>query len=454
MIVPSIDLEGGSTVQLVGGEDKALDAGDPRPLLSRFGRVGETAVIDLDAARGEGSNAVLVEELCALGPVRVGGGIRSAEDARAWFDRGARKVILGTAARPEILTELPKERVIAALDARDGEVVTHGWRTRTGRSILDRMAELRGLVGGFLVTFVEREGRMGGTALSRVPELVEAAGEDTVVMVVSDHGFARYETAFDLHRWLLDAGHSVPRSDAVLGEGAAGNLAERRSAERAARLGQLDLGRSAAWAGACEGPFGSIRLNVEGRDPLGCLDAATGELAARVESITRDLLALEFPDGERVVRAVHRGDELYPGPHAGWTSGAAVPDLIVELREDVQCVAGGFGRALSRRAPFPDHALDGILVMGGADVVQEDARGRLTLLDIAPMVLHALDEAVPSGMSGRAQRGFLRRNAEVRRIDDAQDESLVPTKTAFGGRERAATGADVTSRVQGLGYGR
>ena len=118
MIVPSIDLEGGSTVQLVGGEDKALDAGDPRPLLTRFGRVGETAVIDLDAARGEGSNAALVEELCALGPVRVGGGIRSAEDARAWFDRGARKVILGTAARPEILTELPKERVIAALDAR------------------------------------------------------------------------------------------------------------------------------------------------------------------------------------------------------------------------------------------------------------------------------------------------------------------------------------------------
>ena len=139
----------------------------------------------------------------------------------------------------------------------------------------------------------------------------------------------------------------------------------------------------------------------------------------RVESITRDLLALEFPDGERVVRAVHRGDELYPGPHAGWTSGAAVPDLIVELREDVQCVAGGFGRALSRRAPFPDHALDGILVIGGADVVQEDARGRLTLLDIAPMV-HASTRRAGC-MSGRTA-GFLSRK-EVRRIDDAEDEA-------------------------------
>ena len=44
------------------------------------------------------------------------------------------------------------------------------------------MAELRGLVGGFLVTFVEREGRMGGTALSRVPELVEAAGDARVTI--------------------------------------------------------------------------------------------------------------------------------------------------------------------------------------------------------------------------------------------------------------------------------
>lgn len=182
MIVPSIDIESGSTVQLVGGEEKALDAGDPRPLLDRFARVGETAVIDLDAARGEGSNRELIAELCARGPVRVGGGIRSVEDARRWLDLGARRVILGTAARPDILRELPRERVIAAVDARDGEVVVEGWRTRTGAALLDRVRELSPHVGGFLVTFVEREGRMGGTALDRVPELVAAAGDARVTI--------------------------------------------------------------------------------------------------------------------------------------------------------------------------------------------------------------------------------------------------------------------------------
>lgn len=176
MIVPSIDIQGGQTVQLVGGEALAIEAGDPRPLADRFGRLGEIAVIDLDAARGEGNNADLIRDLLSRARCRVGGGIRTVEQAIAWLDAGAAKVILGTAARPEILRQLPRERVIAALDAIDGEVVVEGWRTRTGASITDRMAELAPYVGGFLVTFVEREGRLGGTAMERVEALTAAAG--------------------------------------------------------------------------------------------------------------------------------------------------------------------------------------------------------------------------------------------------------------------------------------
>lgn len=182
MIVPSIDLQEGSTVQLVGGRDKALDAGHPVPIARRLSVAGEIAVIDLDAAIGTGSNAELVRELVREVPCRVGGGVRDVETARRWLDEGARQVILGTAARPEILRALPRERVIAALDAVDGDVVVEGWRTRTGRGITERMAELRDLVGGFLVTFVEREGRMQGIDLARVKEVVAAAGPARVTV--------------------------------------------------------------------------------------------------------------------------------------------------------------------------------------------------------------------------------------------------------------------------------
>lgn len=175
MIVPSIDILGGQAVQLIGGEVLAIEAGDPIPLAERFGRVGEIAVIDLDAARGEGSNAEAIRPLLGRARCRVGGGIRTAGAALAWLDAGAEKVILGTAARPEVLRQLPRERVIAALDAIDGEVVVEGWRTRTGVSIAEQMSRLAPFVGGFLVTFVEREGRLGGTAMERVEPLREAA---------------------------------------------------------------------------------------------------------------------------------------------------------------------------------------------------------------------------------------------------------------------------------------
>ena len=176
MIIPSIDIEGGETVQLVGGRERALSAGDPRPLARRFGRTGDVAVIDLDAARGRGSNRALIESLLDLAPCRVGGGIRDFGTAARWLDAGARKIIIGTAADLPLLRRLPRGRLIAALDGIDGEVVVEGWETRTGVPVLERMAELRGHVSGFLVTFVEREGRMQGIDLASARRLRAAAG--------------------------------------------------------------------------------------------------------------------------------------------------------------------------------------------------------------------------------------------------------------------------------------
>lgn len=177
MIVPSIDLANGQAVQLVGGMEPRIEAGDPRPIAERFRLAGEIAVIDLDAARGTGHNRTLIEELVRMAPCRVGGGIRDLDTARHWLDAGARRIILGTAATPEILSHLPRQRVIVALDALHDEVVTHGWTTRSGETVEAGMARLRDLAGGFLVTFVEREGRMEGTDLDRALALARAAGD-------------------------------------------------------------------------------------------------------------------------------------------------------------------------------------------------------------------------------------------------------------------------------------
>jgi len=187
MIVPSIDLMNGSAVQLRGGRDLIIDAGDPRPIAETFAAVGEIAVIDLDAALKQGSNTETMRELLSVARCRVGGGIRTVEQAIAWLDAGAEGVILGTAATPDLLRELPRDRVFAALDIVDDEVVTDGWRTRTGRSIEDSIGDLVPFVGGFLVTFVRSgdrdvEGSMTGLPIERATRLREFVGDASLTV--------------------------------------------------------------------------------------------------------------------------------------------------------------------------------------------------------------------------------------------------------------------------------
>src|SRR5213083_1347499 len=179
MIVPSIDLMQGRAVQLRGGRDFVLDGGDPLARLEEFAVAGEVAVVDLDGAlgKGGGANPALIREMVRRAPCRVGGGIRDLDTARAWLDAGAAKIMIGTAASPDFCSALPRERVIAAVDAERGQVVVEGWRTATGTPVLERIRELAPVVGGFLFTQVEKEGAMGGFDFQAVAAAVRAAGE-------------------------------------------------------------------------------------------------------------------------------------------------------------------------------------------------------------------------------------------------------------------------------------
>jgi len=176
MIVPSIDIMNGRAVQLRRGKELVLDGGDPIARLEEFAIAGDVAVVDLDAALGRGSNAPIIRELVRRAPCRVGGGIRDLDAARRWLDAGATQLMIGTAATPEFCDALPRERVIAAVDADRGEVVVDGWRSRTGANVLDRVRELSAFVGGFLFTQVEKEGAMAGFDLAAVEAVARAAG--------------------------------------------------------------------------------------------------------------------------------------------------------------------------------------------------------------------------------------------------------------------------------------
>jgi phosphoribosylformimino-5-aminoimidazole carboxamide ribotide isomerase len=166
---------GGKVVQLIQGREKALEGDSPEEMLRKFAAFPEIQVIDLDAAMGKGSNDALVRMLASKAVTRVGGGVRTVERAQALMEQGARKVIVGTAAfRSAGINEsflaalrdtIGRERVLVAVDSKAGRIVVKGWQESTDLSAEDVLHSLEPFCGGFLCTYVDKEGMMQGTDL-------------------------------------------------------------------------------------------------------------------------------------------------------------------------------------------------------------------------------------------------------------------------------------------------
>ena len=193
MVIASIDIKDGKVVQLKQGRDLVLERDDPDALAAEFDKYGEVAVIDLDAALGSGSNDALVKSLLRRCDCRVGGGIKTVERAKELVSLGAKKVIVGSTAfrapgkkgagiaggefavNIEFLAALSgrigRERVIVAVDARDGKIVVDGWKTETGLDLYEAAKAVEPYAIELLFTCTEREGTLTGIDLDQVKKL-------------------------------------------------------------------------------------------------------------------------------------------------------------------------------------------------------------------------------------------------------------------------------------------
>ncbi|GHV60474.1 hypothetical protein AGMMS49587_01850 [Spirochaetia bacterium] len=196
MVVASIDIQDGKVVQLKQGSELILQRDNAAELAEEFDRYGEVAVIDLDAAMGKGSNIEMIKPLLRKADCRVGGGIRTPEQAKELVSLGAQRIILGSAAFRDpakkgagivggefkvntefleaMVKKIGRERIIVAVDARNGEIVVDGWKTPTGLKLIDAAKAVEPYAAELLFTCVEREGTMTGIDLEPVRALREA----------------------------------------------------------------------------------------------------------------------------------------------------------------------------------------------------------------------------------------------------------------------------------------
>lgn len=203
-IIPSIDLRNGKVVRLRQGDYAAqlnYDV-DPVATASSFAQQGATHlhIVDLDGAKqGQPVQFELVGRIIASTKLQTqaGGGIRTEDDIRKLFNAGANSVVIGTRAVNDLpwLQELLtgpefRQRIILALDARDGFVATHGWMSTSKQRAVD-LAEIvnHWPLAGILYTDVAKDGMMQGPNYDATRQLVEA----TSIPVIASGGVGSIE---------------------------------------------------------------------------------------------------------------------------------------------------------------------------------------------------------------------------------------------------------------------
>jgi len=216
--------------------------------------------------------------------------------------------------------------------------------------------------------------------------VLENVDENTLLIVLSDHGFGSFRRAFDTNAWLWQNGL----------------LALRDGRKPADELGhgfaRVDWSKTYAYAVG----LGGIYLNFKGRESAGILEE--GAEAERVRRAIQTGLT-DFPDTQAqrpAIRGVSRREELYSGAFVDNS-----PDLLVNFhpgfRVSWQSAVGGFSHSVledNKRRWSGDHIVDPEAVPGILFMNRKVQHNHARIIDLAPTILNYLDVSVPGSMEG------------------------------------------------------
>ncbi len=214
--------------------------------------------------------------------------------------------------------------------------------------------------------------------------IAKCSGQDSLLMVLSDHGFNTFRRGIDLNRWLEQNGYLVVDDSRRLEPHLAG----------------VDWSRTRAFAIGLTGIF----LNLKGKFAEGIVEpgenaaALREEIAARLAELTDDVT------GEVAIKRVYEAAKVYRGPYKDHA-----PDLIVGYasgyRVSWEAAVGRTSHSVfhdNTKAWSGDHCVDPSVVPGVLFCNRQVEADRPRLLDIAPTILELFGIPAPEYMDGRA----------------------------------------------------
>jgi predicted AlkP superfamily phosphohydrolase/phosphomutase len=215
--------------------------------------------------------------------------------------------------------------------------------------------------------------------------VLDKVDENTLLMVLSDHGFGSFRRAFDTNTWLW-------QNDLLA-------LKNGRKPDEGFATAEVDWSKTYAYALG----LGGIYLNLKGRESAGILEEGTE--AERVRHAIQGGLA-EFPDAQTnrpAVRSVSRREELYSGAFV-----ENAPDLLVNFRPGFrvswQSAVGGFANSLimdNTRRWSGDHIVDPEAVPGILFLNRQLENNQASITDMASLIFKYLDVNPPTSMDGK-----------------------------------------------------
>lgn len=303
------------------------------------------------------------------------------------------------AAIMKLLAERPTDALVAVFETPD-RLQHWAWR-----AIADLVANDGSLVRTPLHEAVEACYQELDRVVGRL--LGQAAGPETTVVFVSDHGFGPLRKRFHVDQWLAEQGW-------LAYEGGKATVRQRlrgpfqhlkrfvprsllRSGRRAFAVSRiLQWERTQAYSGKTMEH--AVYVNLQGRDPHGIVPPE--EFDALRRRIAEALLAVRDPqDGLRVVEAAMLREDLYHGPYVD-----DAPDLLFSLAPGYEPTSelsgrGVFSNALEEGAGI--HQPEGIFIIAGPGVRQGVTLPEHTIEDVLPTMLYALGLPVSTALSGR-----------------------------------------------------